>query len=191
MKRRLFTVAAVCVTLLAMGCRSSAPTYYINPNVDFSYIKKVAVLPFDNLTGTKGVEDVLRHIVIHELLVSGLMEVVVPGEAIGAMEALGIKSVSTLTEDQIKALGKRLDVQGIIIGAIEKYSIEMKGSVGVPEVTLTMMMAETTSGSIVWSVTKTGGGASFVARHFGGSTDTLSEVALDVVREAIDTLFSY
>lgn len=176
---------------MSLGCRSSTPAYYINPNVDFSYIKRVAVLPFDNLVGEKFAEEVVRHMVIHELLVSGLVEVVVPGEAIAAMNSQGIKSVSSLTENQIKAIGKALNVQGIVIGAIEKYGFVREGSVAAPEVTITMMMAETTSGSIVWSVTKTGGGASFMARHFGARTATLSEVTLEVVKEAIQTLFSY
>ena len=51
------------------------------------------------------------------------------------------------------------------------------------------MMADTSSGSIIWSVTKTRGGAGFMARHFGARADTMSEAVLKVVREAIQTLY--
>jgi hypothetical protein len=165
--------------------------YYINPNFDFSYIKRVAVLPFDNLTQERNAEDILRHLVINELLATELVEVVVPGEAIATMNSLGIKSVSSLSEKQIQALGRTLNVQGVIYGAIEKYEIVKDRNIAEPEVTITMIMAETTSGSIVWSVTKTGGEAGFMARHFGAKTDTLSEAVLKVVRDSIRTLFEY
>ncbi len=53
------------------------------------------------------------------------------------------------------------------------------------------MMADTSSGSIIWSITKTGGGAGFMARHFGTKTKTMSETVLSVVREAIETFTEY
>lgn len=189
--RKLAAIGALCLMLLALGCRGSMDVYYINPNVDFSYIERVAVLPFDNLTQEKNADGIVRHLVINELLASGLVEVVVPGEAIAAMNAQGIKSVSALNENQIKTLGKNLNVQGVIYGAVEKYGIVRDRNVAVPEVTITMIMAETSTGGIVWSVTKTGGGAGFMARHFGARTDTLSEAVLKVVKEAIQTLFEY
>jgi TolB-like protein len=189
--RKPLAIAAVCLMLTALGCRGSMPVYYINPDVDFSVIKRVAVLPFDNLSQERNADEIVRHLVINELLATGLVEVVVPGEAIAAMNAQGIKSVSSLGEKQIKALGKDLNVQGIIYGAIEKYEIVRDRNIAEPEVTITMIMAETTAGGIVWSVTKTSGGVGFMARHFGARTDTLSEAALKVVREAIRTLFEY
>jgi hypothetical protein len=38
-------------------------------------------------------------------------------------------------------------------------------------------------------VTKTRGGADFWAKHFGARADTMSEAALKVVKEAIQTLY--
>jgi hypothetical protein len=52
-------------------------------------------------------------------------------------------------------------------------------------------MADTSSGSIIWSVTKTRGGADFWAKHFGARADTMSEAALKVVKEAIQTLYKH
>lgn len=189
--KKLAIIVPLCLTLLTLGCRGTAQVYYINPNFDFSFIKRVAVLPFDNFSQEKNAEDIVRHLVINELLATELVEVVVPGEAIAAMNSLGIKSISSLSEKQIKALGKTLNVQGVIYGAIEKYEMVKEGNISEPEVTITMIMAETTTGGIVWSVTKTGGGAGFMARHFGARTDTLSEAVLEVVRDAIRTLFEY
>ncbi|NWF51954.1 MAG: hypothetical protein HXY47_02620 [Nitrospirae bacterium] len=65
------------------------------------------------------------------------------------------------------------------------------GNISAPEVTITLMMADATSGSIIWSITKTGGGASFMARHFGAKSESMSEAIIGVVRESIQTLYKY
>lgn len=173
------------------GCGKGTPSFYISQDIDFSFIKKVAVLPFDNLTADKFAGEVVRHVVISELLTSGLVEVVVPGDAISAIQNLKIKPGTPLNAQEIRSIGKELKVQAVIIGAVEKYGEIRYGSVSAPEVTITLIMADTSSGSVIWSVTKTRGGASFWARHFGSRAETMSETVLKVVREAIQTLYEY
>jgi len=50
-------------------------------------------------------------------------------------------------------------------------------------------LLEASSGSIIWSVRHTAGGASFWARHFGAEGITLSEAARKAVKEAVNKLF--
>jgi hypothetical protein len=183
----IFMLSTVTITF---GCAvGGTPSFYLRPDYDFSYIKKVAVLPLDNITNEKFAGDVVRQVVISELLATGLVDVAVPGEAVAATDKLGIKSISSLNADQIKAIGNTLKVQAVIFGSVEKYGEVRIGNVSAPEVTITLIMADTSSGSIIWSVTKTGGGASFMARHFGARSETLSETVLRVVRETIHTLY--
>jgi hypothetical protein len=78
--------------LIVCGCGGkSNPGFYINQEIDFSYIKRVAVLPLDNLTGDKFAGDAVRHVVMSELLATGLVEVSCPGDAIAALESMKIK----------------------------------------------------------------------------------------------------
>jgi len=158
---------------------------------DFSFIKKVAVLPLQNITTDKFAGDVIRQVVISELLASGLVDVVVPGEAEAAINKLGIRRTESLNTEQIKALGNALKVQAVVFGSVDKFGEVRTGNISAPEVTITLLMADAISGSIVWSVTKTGGGVSFMARHFGSRSETMSETVLRVVREAIQTLITY
>ena len=191
---RLFIVISIVIMqLISSGCGGSkgAPGFYINQDIDFSFIKKVAVLPFENLTNEQYAGDLVRQVVISELLATGLVEVSVPGDPIAAIENLRLKPEDPLSADQIKTLGKALKVQAVILGAVEQYGEVRDGSITAPEVSITLMMADTGSGSIIWSVTKTRGGASFWARHFGSRSDTLSETVLKVVREALQTLYEY
>jgi hypothetical protein len=188
---KVFVLTSLAVLLfISFGCAGrGTPSFYIRQDYDFSYLKKVAVLPLDNLTNEKFAADAVRQVVICELLSTGLVDVAVPGEADAAVDKLGVKSVRSLNAEQIKTVGNVLKVQAVVLGAVDKFGEVRIGNISAPEVTITLMMADTSSGSIVWSVTKTGGGASFMARHFGARSETMSEAVIRVVREAIQTLY--
>ncbi len=188
--KQLFKLSGIFLLIFCSGCGGRGDSsFYISQETDFSFIKRVAVLPLDNLTNDRFAGDAVRQVVISELLASGLVEVVAPGDAVAALETLKLKTGQSPNADQIKAIGKAIKVQAVIIGAVNKYGEIREGNVSSPEITITLMMADTSSGSIIWSVTKTRGGAGFMARHFGARADTMSEAVLKVVREAIQTLY--
>lgn len=179
----------ISILFVVTGCRSEIPVYHMSEDIDFSFYKRVAVVPFDNLTNDKYADEIVRQVVVSELLASGLVDVVFPGEVKNAIAELGIKSVSTLTANQIKALSNNLKAEALIVGAVEEYGEVKMGNISAPQVTISLMMADANTGSIVWSITKTRGGASFMARHFGARHETLSETVLLLVRESIRTLY--
>jgi hypothetical protein len=182
-------VLAIMTLLIIAGCRSSGvSTYHISQDIDFSFYKKVAVLPLDNLTAERFAADIVRQVVISELLASGLLDVVVPGEVSSVSRDLGIKSTVSLDTSQIMAVGKALKVEAVIMGSVEEYGLVRMGNASAPQVSITLMMADTGTGSIIWSITKTRGGAGFMAQHFGAKHETLSETVLTLVRESINTL---
>ena len=181
----------ILVTVMLSGCGGNSYVYHINPEVDFSFFKSVAVLPLDNLTNDKAAGEIVKQVVISELLASGLVDVVIPGEVMSAISELGIQNISSLNKNQIKALGNALNVEAVIIGSVEQYGDVRSGNMSAPEVTITLMMADVESGNIIWSITLTRGGLDFMARHFGARSETMSEIVQGVVRESIQTLFEY
>jgi len=186
-KKRVLRIVILWVVLITLGC-SGGPSFYIRQDIDFSYIKKVAVLPLENLTTDRFAGENISRLVISELLASGLCDVVIPGEALSVLNTLRLKSTQALKAEHIKAIGSALGVQAVIFGSVEKFGEVRMGNISAPEVTITLMMAETDGGSVIWSVTCTRGGASFWDRHFGTRADTLSETSIKVVREALETL---
>ncbi len=191
-KKSILLIVTLSLGFFVFGCQKSAPpTYYINPNVDFSFFKKVAVMPLNNLTNEKSAGEIVRQVIISELLASGLVEVVIPGEVMAAVNELAIQNISSLNERQINALGKVLNVEAIILGSVEEYGESRTGTISSPEVTISLLMADAGTGNIIWSITSTRGGAGFMARHFGAKSMTMSETVLAVVRDAIQTLASY
>ncbi len=186
--KKYVLIIIVLTLVIIPGCRSGVPVYHLSEDIDFSFYKKVAVMPFDNLTNEKYADQIVRQLVISEFLASGFIDVVFPGEVQKVINELDIKSVSSLSKQQISALGKALNVEAIIIGSVEEYGEVKMGNISAPQVTVSLMMADTGTSSIVWSITKTRGGASFLARHFGASHETISETVILLVRESIQTL---
>ena len=191
LSRKYILTLTILITVMLSGCGGKAPVYHIDPNVDFSFFKNVAVLPLDNLTNNKSSGEIVKQMVISELLASGLVDVVIPGEVMSAISELGIQNISSLNKTQIKALGNALKVEAVIMGSVEQYGEVRSGNMSAPEVTITLMMAEVESGNVVWSITLTRGGLDFMARHFGAKSETMSEVVQGVVREAVQTLVEY
>ncbi len=191
-KKNILLVAVFSLVLVTLGCQKKVePNYYINPDIDFSFFKRVAVMPLDNLTNEKSAGEIVRQVVISELLASGLVDVVIPGEVMAAINELGIQNISSLNARQISALGKVLDVEAIILGSVEEYGESRTGNISTPEVTISLLMTDAGTGNVIWSITSTHGGASFMARHFGAKSKTLSETVMSVVREAVQTLAEY
>lgn len=173
------------------GCAGSVTSYHIKENVDFSFIKRVAILPLDNFTSNKSASEAVRQVVTTEMLASGFVDVVVPGDVMAAISSIGVKSISSPSVEEIRALGKFLRVEAVVTGSVDNYAEVRRDNVTVAEVSITLMMVDTGAGDILWSVSKTSPGAGFMARHFGARTPTLSETTSNIVREGIATLSSY
>jgi len=180
-------IICIIILLICISCTPKTKTsFYISPDYDFSFIKRVAVLPFENFTNEKFASSIITQVVINELL--GLVDVAPPGDVVSALQSLKITPGSSLTTEQIKAISKTLDIQAVIFGSVNKYAQVTEGYISYPEISITLMMADATSGRIIWSVTKTTEKPSFWVKHFGAKGDTMSSALEKVVREAIKTL---
>lgn len=166
-------------------------SFYINQDYDFSYIKKVAILPFENLTSDRFAGDSVRQFVISEILNTGLVDVVYPGDVNSAIELLKIKPAHFPSSEQIKTLCNTLKAQAVILGSVNKFNEIREGNITSYEISLSLMMADASSGSIIWSVTRTSTGANIWAKYFGAKSDTMSETITKVVRSAIKTIYEY
>ena len=179
----------VVAGLWLAGCGGVAPSTYVHPNYDFSAVKKVAVLPLENLTSDQTAGEKVRKIVVTELLASGVVDVVEPGQVNKALSVQNIQTPGAMSPDEFKKLAGTLGVQLLIVGSVESFDRIQVGGVQAPEVTLTLRAVDAESGTVVWAASHTQGGATFSARLFGLTGDSLSEVARKAAHEAVATLF--
>jgi len=82
-------------SLIASGCASTT-TKYLHPNVDLGAIRRVAVLPFENLTQERTAAEKIHKIFLTELLSAEAFEVVEPGQVTKELRAARIESVEAL-----------------------------------------------------------------------------------------------
>ncbi|MGA1844607.1 MAG: hypothetical protein ACMUIS_08605 [bacterium] len=176
---------------------------YVNPNANFRFVKKVAVLPFENLSQDRFADKKVWDIFVTTLLASETVEVPELGEVLRVMNTLGIasaasdqtsfspqdqKSTGTVTKDAARDLGQALGIQGIILGRVEEYGIIRSSSGSYPEVSLTLRMIDPKTGSIIWAVSHTEKGSRVLPSILGIGEDTLTETALKASRHIVDTL---
>jgi curli biogenesis system outer membrane secretion channel CsgG len=187
--QRLTGFGLLVAVLWLAGCAETAPTTYVHPNYDFSRVKKVAVLPLENLTVDQTAGEKVRKIVITELLATGIVDVVEPGQVNRVLANQNIQNVTAMLPEEFKRLAAALGVQMLIVGSVESFDRVQVGGVQAPEVTLTLRGIDADSGTIVWAASHTQGGATVAARLFGLTGDSLSEVARKAAHEAVATLF--
>lgn len=185
--RRPVSHAALLLLLLVVGC--ARPQFFIHSTYDFSLVKKVAVLPLENLTSDQQAGERVRKAVIAELLAAGVVDVIEPGQVNRALNLLNIQSVSSISVDDFKKLGASLGVQALFLGSLDVYDRITLGGGSFPEVTISLRALDPGTGTIVWSATHSGGGVGIVGRLFGFGGDTMSEATQKTVRAALQTLF--
>ncbi|MCX6638918.1 MAG: hypothetical protein NTW14_00325 [bacterium] len=180
-------LALTGISLIWMsGC--SGPTVFLDRSYDFNFIGRVAVIPFDNLSNSQGAGKQATLIFITELLATETFAVVEPGETAKALNEINAGKSMSLDLDQMVKLGKRLNVQGLIIGTVSESSSLRSGGVTVPVITMDLRLVETETGSTVWSAGRTVGRPSLVSILFGIGGKSTSETMQACVRSLLKTL---
>ena len=165
------------------------PTKFTNPDIDFSFVERLAVLPFENYSNDSAAAARVTRLMVTELLATGAVDVVEPGEVNAALARYGggARAVRPSTE-QIVELGKTLGVQAVIAGAVAQSEVLRSGSAGIPTITLDAQMIEAESGGIIWSATHTEKGSAMSARFLGNEGEPLSVTTRRCVKQLVATL---
>jgi polysaccharide biosynthesis protein PelC len=170
-----------------VGC--GVPQSFVHPTYDFSAVKKVAVLPLENLSQDQLAGERVRKALIAELLATGVVEVIEPGQVNRALNQLNLQSVSAVSIEDLKKVGESLGVQALFMGSLDVYDRINVGGGTFPDVTISLRAVDVATGTIVWSSTRNGGGVGIVGRLFGFGGDTMSEATQKTIRAALATLF--
>lgn len=190
-RRAAGLLALAMAALGAAGCAGSrrSEVTYQNPNMDFSQIERVAVLPFGNLTATQPAGERVRDVFMTMLQASGSFYVIPPGEVTRGLSRVRIQNPAQPSADDVIALGKELKVQVIFTGTVREYGEVRSGSTPANAVSLSLQMLESQTGQIVWSASSTQGGVSAGDRLLGGKGVPMNEVTERAVRDLLDKLF--
>ncbi|MBK5260457.1 MAG: hypothetical protein JJE51_12770 [Thermoanaerobaculia bacterium] len=183
--RQLLTIAVLAT--IASAC-ASGPTRYLHPNADLGAIKKVAVLPFENVSGVAGSSDKVHKLFLVELLSLEIFDVVEPGAVSKVIRGETAGTPDQLTPDDLKRIGKALGADGLFMGQIVDYQDPRGAAGGGPEITLQFRLVEVTSGATIWSTSETRAGVKVSTRLFGVSGDSITEATRKVIQRQLATL---
>ena len=183
------TQIAACLCLLVVGCGGALrPTKFTDPRFDFGFVERVAVLPLDNLSNDQQAGERATRLLITELLASGAVEVVEPGEVRAAADRIAGIDRNEPSAEHVTALGKALDVQAFVLGSVTQSESLRSGAVTTPVVTIDLHMVEAETASTVWAATHTEKGGTAGARILGTGGEPISKTTRACIRRLLKTL---
>jgi hypothetical protein len=186
MRRRAGAFASLA---LAAGCAHRAQVAYHDPNMDFSLIQTVAVLPFENLTTHGTAAERVRDVFSTMLQATGAVYVLPPGEVTRGVRRAGLADPAVPTAEEVAALARILNADVVITGTLREYGPVRSGSTSANLVSIGVRMMEAQTGRVVWSASSTRGGVTAGHRVFGGGGRPMNVVTSEAVDDLLDELF--
>ncbi len=145
------TILSLLLSLaFLLGC-SHHPRLYFEPGYNFSGEKKIAVLPFENLSAEEGAGEKVQKIFLVELLKNRKYYVLEPGEVEKALKELRLRATDKLSSADCQKLREKLAVDWIFLGSVLEFSLKRQGTEEIPVVSLTARILEAKSGKIIWA----------------------------------------
>lgn len=188
---KVIGILLIALFMLA-GC-SGSTVKYINPSADFAYIKKIAILPFNNFTEDRYAGEKVRSALTIDIMSKHVFEVMEQGEITKVMNMLfreeGFEEgrVVQLDKEMLRMLGEKLGVQAVIQGSVNEYS-GSRGGYTTNVVAISVRMLDTGSGIVLWQANASEIGSSTFRKMIGIDQVDMTVLTTSVVRKAIDTL---
>lgn len=171
MKKHLLFTVFLLGMFMTSGCgsltiRSSVKPFSSEEAQQFSSIKKIAVLPFDNLTKKKDAENLINALFTTEILNQDVFDSVEDVRYVASvMKMLKIKRTQILDRDLVLKMGETMRCEAVIVGEIDEYSIGKKEES--TDISISATMLDTRSGDILWTANVTNTSSTSVGKVFG------------------------
>lgn len=190
-RTRLAAGILAAAFLAGAGCSGSkrSEVTFHDPNMDFSQIQRVAVMPFANLTPTTPAGERVRDVFMTMLQATGSFYVIPAGEVSRGVSRSRVQNPAQPSPEEFTAFGKEAKVEVVFTGTVREYGEVRSGSTTANAVAISVQMVETQSGRIVWSASSTQGGVTASDRLLGGRGEPLNAITERAVRDLIDKLF--
>ncbi|MCK4738551.1 MAG: hypothetical protein KAT46_01255 [Deltaproteobacteria bacterium] len=197
-KIKYFSILIILLSLSACSSlgKETPPVSNIVEGTQPLVVKKVAVLPFFNVSGRVSAGSMVADIYVSELFNSGKFSVEEPGnirqfyiqERVGMVGQLGL--------EDLQVLGKRLRVDGVITGTVEEFSEGIEFATtrsrtkrsSTPVVSISARMIESQTGRTVWASHNKKRGDDYTLIFDIGEVKMATSLASKVIKEMIETI---
>ncbi|MBI5560321.1 MAG: hypothetical protein HY883_03510 [Deltaproteobacteria bacterium] len=178
-------VAVFLAVLAGGGCSALRQGGALPAEPKGGAFKKIAVLPFNNISGRKDAGSIVTNTYLTELFKSNRFRVEEPGNILQFMMQERIGTIGEMEIERIRILGKRLKVDGVVAGTVEEFD---DGRGGPPVVSVVARLIDSESGRIVWSGQNKKRGDDYIIIFDFGEIRSATALAQRVVREMISTI---
>ncbi len=188
----IITIVTTLFILISAGGCGNYTIRYINPNANFSYIKKVAVLPFNNLSDDKFAGERVRSILMVELMSRHVFDVIEQGEVTRVLNMIfreeGFEEGRAIQVDKktLNLIGERLGVQAVILGSVDEYGGSRYGGGSV--VSISLRMLDASSGIVLWQANTVETGTNVWRKIIGLEEVDRSILTRNAIKKLLNTL---
>lgn len=186
-KKLLWIGLGMLIAAIPAGCGHK----YVSARADhgevLSGIKSLAILPFENLTKFPEAGKIVADLMATELYISRQYRMMERTEAVSVCAEQGIRIEESLDAEYARELGRKLGVDGVIIGSVSEYWYRVyreEDEEVEPAVGFSARLVSVATGEVVWSasITRSSYDLLFSRR------DPLNRVAQLAVMEMVRTL---
>lgn len=191
MRKFLYLLTFPLLILAIQSCalkNNNDSQFYLRDQVDFGYIRKIAILPFDNLTEDKYAASRARELAITQVLSQRIFDVADKGEVDSALKDEVIRPGQPLDPTSVKRLSQRLKVQAFLMGSVDSAGENRKGASSFSEISLSLRLIDGKSALVMWRASGHGSGYSVVDRLFGLNPSDAFKVTMDLIDRLLSSI---
>jgi len=148
--RRIAATVIAAAGLALAGCAGSAPPREHGGAVPTDH-PRVALLPFENLSGREDQGRLFTYAFLAALGKSGGVEIVDLGEVESMTEALRIRTTASPSRDQMAALGESLHVRYVVLGSVLEAGKLRTADGETPTAGVSLRLVDVTDARVVWA----------------------------------------
>ncbi|MEK7315804.1 MAG: hypothetical protein AAB011_06455 [Candidatus Eisenbacteria bacterium] len=177
--------AALAALLVAAGC-ASGPRLYVNSQADLTFYKKIAVVPFRNLTNERFAGERVTRAFLTELVMTEHYEIVDQNEFAAVLDKIGGNPGFEGIYDPVKVkdAATQIQVTGVLRGTVTEYTMQRNGTSDIPVVSFDAELIDVATSNVVWrgSVVRRGKGR---VPLLGGGERTYGQLVQDATRALV------
>lgn len=185
---RLISIAAA---LTVLSCAGSGTRVYVNPAADMAFYKKIAVLPFSNMSTDGLAGQRVTRAFITELIMTDRYQIVQPEEFRFALSKInGLPGPDGGYEmAKLKEAATESGATGIVRGAVTEYQMQRSGgSDETPVIAFDVELIDVNTGDVAWRSSITMRGRGRLPVIGGGGIKSMGSLTQKACQELVDRL---
>jgi TolB-like protein len=173
-----------------LSCASTRD--FAQGDVDWGFYTTLGVAPFQSVANDRLAGAKVTSAFVTELLMTRTFQVTEPGSFARAMtevmKAQNNNDPTQLSANDLKLIGEKAGVQGILLGTVREYEMVRVGQEEYPLVSIDLRLVDAPTGNLLWTASLTRRGGPNLPFLSIGETHTLGQMTEKVCRDLAGSL---